>query len=336
MSAHSRFLSIAVIASVVMASSGCVCVTNGGRGDIIFTWNMGGQTCAQAYDVTQVAIQIPGQTLQNQGVYGCVNDGTAGIKLLNFAPGTYDYTLFGQNAQGTVLYQATGKVTVNGDVALDVTLQPNGNAPGAIQVTATFPAGATVTCQYLAAVDISIDMGAPLSVQCNQATTSPGVLINPLSPGQHLLDVQMRDSNGLVYYRMFKQITVVPNRTTAEQVALEWLVGSVPVAWSFSNGVQQLNCSMAGINEVTITLRDGQGVDAVYSAPCVNGGVQGYQIPYAYYGDYQVFLYARAISGVEYYSPGARANPPGTPPSYRVTAGVFPGANTATPILLTP
>lgn len=338
MSANTRLFSAVALASVVMATSGCVCVTNpqqGNSGDIIFTWNFNGQGCALVPDVTQVAVQIPGQTLQNDGVYGCVNSGTAGIKLLNFRAGTYDYVISGQNAQGTVIYRATGKITVNGDVAMDVTLQPTGDARGHVYVTWSLPAGTPVTCQYIAAVDVSLDMGAPTSLNCNEGATSPGVLFQNLVPGTHIIDISARDSSGLFYYRAINSFQVFAGGATSQQFSLEWIVGSAPLQWTFSNGAAQLNCAQAGVAEVGITLRDAQS-DQTFTVPCLNQGVQGYQIPYVYYGDYQVFLTAYGTGGVPFFSPGAKQGDTVPPPQIRVTAGSFPDVSTVVPLVLSP
>jgi hypothetical protein len=335
MTVHSRFLTSLIAAAFLASGSGCIFTTtpSGTPGDITFTWTFGGHQCFEVPDVAQIAVQIPGQTLQNNGVYGCLNSNTAGIKLLNFRAGTYTYTISGQNSAGTVIYQATGTVVVNGNVAVPVDLQPTTSATGSAYVTWTLPAGTPVTCQYLAAVDIALDNGAPQSFNCAAGATSPGVLLQGLSVGRHNIDISARDSNGLFYYRTLNTFDVFAGGAGAQQFSLAWIVGSAPVKWSFSNGVTQLTCAQAGVTgDVGITLRDANG-DTTFTSPCVNGGVQGYQIPYVYYGTYQIFLAATGTGGVIYRSSTT------VPPNITVVAGDFPNIdnpNPTTAILMTP
>ena len=103
--------------------SGCV-VRNYAPGDITFTWSFNGQGCAMVPQVNSVRITIPGQPLQNDGVYPCTNSrGGDSIELVNFRAGTYSYTVRGWSAQGEELYAVSGSITVNGDVANDVSLR---------------------------------------------------------------------------------------------------------------------------------------------------------------------------------------------------------------------
>lgn len=332
MTAHSRLLTNLLTATLLVASSGCIVNTTprGAPGDITFTWKFAGRQCFEVPEVTQIAVQIPGQTLQNNGVYGCLNAGTAGIKLLNFAAGTYTYTVSGQNASGAVVYQATGRVTVNGNVAEAVDLQPTTSATGSVYVTWTLPAGTPVTCQYIAGVDIAIDNGAPQAVACSAGGTTPGVLLQNLSVGRHTIDISARDSANLYYYRALNSFDVFAGGASTQQFSLSWIVGSAPVKWTFSNGVTQLNCAQAGVTEVGITLRNAQG-DTSFTAPCLSNGVQGYQVPYVYYGDYEVLLAASGTGGVPYYSTGTHL--------VTVVAGEFPNVdnpNPTTAILMAP
>lgn len=329
MTVHSRLLSTLLTAAVLVASSGCIITPapSVSSGDITFTWRFGGRQCFEVPEVSQVTVQIPGQTLQNNGVYGCLNAGTAGIKLLAFRAGTYTYTISGQNSAGTVIYQTTGRVTVNGNVSEAVDLQPTTSATGSVYVTWTLPAGTPVTCQYLAAVDIAVDNGAPQAVSCAAGGTTPGVLLQNLSVGRHTIDLSARDSTNLYYYRAINSFDVFAGGASTQQFSLGWIVGSAPVKWTFSNGVTQLNCAQAGISEVGITLRNAQG-DTAFTAPCLNGGVQGYQVPYVYYGTYEVLLAASGTGGVAYYSTGSN--------QIVVTEGVFPNVDSVNPILMAP
>ncbi len=331
MTVHSRFLT-SILAAALVSTTGCIFTTtpSGNPGDITFTWRFGNRQCFEVPEVTQIAVQIPGQTLENQGVFGCLNANSAGIKLLGFKAGTYSYTISGQNARGTVIYSASGRVTVNGSVSESVDLQPTSNATGSVYVTWSLPAQTTVTCQYIAGVDISIDSAAIQTFTCAAGGTTPGVLVQGLTVGRHNIDISARDSTGLVYYRAINSFDVFAGGASTQQFSLAWIVGSAPVKWSFSNGVTQLNCAQAGVTTVGITLRNSQG-DTTFNAPCLGNGVQGYQVPYVYYGDYQLLLAATGTGGVPYYSSST------SPRVVTVVAGVFPNIDSSTPItLLTP
>ncbi|MGV3624348.1 MAG: hypothetical protein ACO1OB_26245 [Archangium sp.] len=324
-----------------MASSGCVCVTNGGgrSGDIIFTWNFAGQPCALVPDVAQVAVQIPGQTLQNNGVYGCVNAGTAGIRLLNFRAGTYDYIISGQDSRGVVIYQATGKVTVNGDVAMDVTLQPTSEAKGSARMYWSLPAGSNVDCATIQTVDISVNGTLITSAPCTQGMVipgrqdPPGALITGIFPGQNTFTLSARDGNSFFYYRSDFTLNVVAGQEIAENRTLQWAVGSLPVRWSFSNGASALNCNQAGITSVFVNLRDSTGA-FVYSGagtqlPCTNAnGFDGTLFPYLYADVYG--LVVQACDGANrLYTTNQN-----TPPQGAVVAGNFPLVDASTPVAL--
>lgn len=338
MSAHSRFLTNIIAVAAVMSASGCICVTGptGANGDITFTWTLNGRTCAQSQEITQVVVRMPGQTLQNSGVYSCTTANTDGIKLLDFRAGTYNYTIEAQNSAGTAVFAASGKVTVNGDVAEHVDLKPTANATGTAYFAWTLPAGTPVDCRYIAAVDMTIDRATPpITSACSaalynpNATTLQGVFAN-LAPGQHELIFDARDQSGLYFYRKIINITVNPAETTQHVVSLDWLVGTAALRWTFSNGVTQLNCAQAGVSVVGVTFRDANG-DITQEVPCqlntASGLFDGYT-PYVYGGTYQVFLAAFGTAGAVYRSSTV------APATVTTQAGVFPPLTSSTPQIL--
>ncbi|MFZ5439635.1 MAG: hypothetical protein ACOZQL_06485 [Myxococcota bacterium] len=337
MSAHSRFLSKVIALAAVMSASGCICVTgpSGSSGDITFTWSLNGRTCAQSQEISQVVVRIPGQTLQNNGVYACTTQNTDGIKLLDFRPGTYNYTIEAQNTAGTAIFAASGKVTVNGDVAEHVTLLPTSNATGTAYFAWTFPVGTPVDCRYIAAVDMTIDGTTPITSACSaalynpNATTLQGIFAN-LSPGPHEILFDARDQTGLYFYRKVINITINAAETQQHIVTLDWLVGTVALRWTFSNGITQLNCAQAGVSTVGVTFRNANG-DITQQVDCqlvtTSGTFDGYT-PYIYGGTYQVFLAAYGTGNVIYRSSST------APPTVTAQAGVFPALTNAAPQIL--
>src|SRR5260370_20881003 len=111
---------------LVTSLSGC---GNGSySGNVQFTWTLGGLTCSNVPQVTSIAINIPGEILQNNGVFPCLTNNYPGIVLHDFLPGTYRFTIQGLDANGTALYSADGGFTVNGDVVVRVDLTPTAAA----------------------------------------------------------------------------------------------------------------------------------------------------------------------------------------------------------------
>jgi hypothetical protein len=107
----------------VASLSGCVSSNNQVyNGNVTFTWSFqGGLTCSQ---VTSIQINIPGEVLQNNGVYPCLTNNYPGIVLYDFVPGTYNFTVDALDARSTVLQSVSGSfVVVNGDVGVPVALQ---------------------------------------------------------------------------------------------------------------------------------------------------------------------------------------------------------------------
>ncbi|MEW6432039.1 MAG: hypothetical protein AB1730_11080 [Myxococcota bacterium] len=342
MSARVRFLSMAAAAVAVMSASGCVCVTNGAsRGDVTFLWSFNGRQCALVPNVTQVTIQIPGQTLQNGGVYPCVTQGTAGITLLNFRAGTYSYSIQGRNNAGAVLYEASGSFVVDGNVTVTVDLAPSPNAPGAAAITWRFPPSSAAqqpTCNQaegpIVAVLIRVD-GDTVGQEFNCADGDiranpaiPGVIFPNLTVGTHTVDLAARDINNFYYYRKVSTFTVVAGGTTDNEFTFDWGVGALPMKWTFNNGVTQVDCAQAGITSVTVQLRDSAQNDlypgAGVQVPCQTGGVQGTRFPFLYPDTYRVYLQATGTGGVLY---STNFN---TPPTAAVSAGQFPAIDVST------
>ena len=89
---------VAILA--LMTSTGCV-IRGGGvpppppaqPGDVTFSWSFAGRTCADVPNVKSVVVEIPGETLDNNGVFPCLANNYPGIVLHNFVGGTYSYTL---------------------------------------------------------------------------------------------------------------------------------------------------------------------------------------------------------------------------------------------------
>ncbi len=101
--------------------SGCVSSNRPYYGDVQFTWSFSGQTCSN--QVSSVQIIIPGEPLQNNGIYPCLVANYPGIVLHDFVPGTYNFTIYGLDSSGITLFSSAGTFTVNGSIQVFVDLQ---------------------------------------------------------------------------------------------------------------------------------------------------------------------------------------------------------------------
>lgn len=221
MPSHSRFLSLAMLASVAMSAAGCICVVpNKQSGNIVLTWTFDGQTCAQqaswaastgAPRVTTVTVDIPGHTLRNNGTYPCTNSlGGDSIELADFAAGTYSYTVRGWSAQSDELYSTSGTITVNGDVANDVSLRAE---KGGMALRWQFWNGTSyLSCSQAGVQNVYVNLqdsagfwvygnlnnGAGYQIPCTTAW-GDGVTFPWLAPGTYTIVVQGYDTASNLY-----------------------------------------------------------------------------------------------------------------------------------------
>ncbi|MCC6335425.1 MAG: hypothetical protein IT380_15720 [Myxococcales bacterium] len=311
-------------------------------GDVTFFWTFNGQSCAMVPSVTQVTIQIPGQTLPSSGTFPCLNGGVNGIVLVGIRDGAYTYAIQGRNSAGAILYQLTGNLTVNGNVTVNADLAVAPGAPGDAQFTWRFPATATVampTCAQaegpIVKVLIRIDgdaVGQEFDCSAGDVRASPtatGVIFPGLTAGNHTIDLAARDANNFYYYRKLSNFTVVAGSTTANEYTFDWGVGALPIKWTFNNGTTQVDCAQAGISTVTVQLRDSQDQDLYpgsgVQVPCLSSAVQGTRFPFLYPDTYKIYLQATGTAGVLYTTNFT------TPPTGMVAAGQFPLLDSTAP-----
>ncbi len=336
MNAPKRFLVMTAVAVAVMLASSCVCVVDPSanrRGNVTFLWTFGGQPCAIVPSVTSVSIQIPGHTLDNNGVYGCLNGSpsTAGITLLNFGPGTYQFTIQGNDAGGNALYTGAGTFVVSGDVTVNVDLKANANAPGNALVTWAFPQNATcanaVASEAIETVDIIVDSSTPSRQACNAGIRgSQGLQISALAAGTHTIELRAYGHSGYQYFGVRNSIVINAGGTVAGEFQLQYVVGSLPVKWQFVGNNAALTCDQLSNPMVYVNLRDSAG-NLLYTdnngagtaVPCKNAaGLQGTLFGYLIADTYQIIIQAYGPGQTLYHSNQT------SPPSAVVTAGSFP------------
>jgi hypothetical protein len=120
---------MAVVVSAI-ALTGCVIIHDEERpGDISFTWDFAGRGCSEVRgEVENIYLLLDGPTgiREVANYYPCNSGGYDGIKLSDFEPGEYHYTIDARDGDYTV-YTASGTIYVDGDVSKSVSLRYAGN-----------------------------------------------------------------------------------------------------------------------------------------------------------------------------------------------------------------
>lgn len=325
---------------------GCIVVSNGGGGghppapavpgDVTFTWSFSGGTCSDVPDVKSLHIDIPGQSLQNGGIYPCLADNYPGITLHDFAAGSYTFTIEALDYGNRSIFVGSGAFTVNGNVRVTLDLTPNGQPNSYAYLTWRFPPIPSVsqnpTCAQagMTQVQATID-GVPVSsaYNCEDGFTSQGVATPYLAPGNHAIVLEALDQYGYRYFVYQGTLQTFAGDPVSAEYHLAWSVGGTSVSWSFTtdNGSTALDCAQAGVSTVYVNFRreDGSFVypDAGDPVPC-NARPATYNFLQA--GKYWVYVQA-AVSGGSYASSGQ------TPPQITVTAGEFSDGTSPTTLM---
>lgn len=330
---------------VLAASSGCIWIPYGGGGgggtgggsgsssygDVTFTWSFDGRTCSAA-GVSKVAITIDGETLQNDGVYPCLTDNYPGIRLNDFRPRTYTFSIVGYSAANEALYESAGNFTINGDISVNVDLDPVVSSTGYAYLQWTFPpnsASSNPSCSQAGVtyVYVSIDGAAEYAVNCTEGwNTNPGVLTAALAIGSHTIDLTATDSTGYAYYAA-RSTLVISAQSTIQTFALGWAVGGAAVSWTLVDGSVSRTCAQAGITTVKVNFQDTTTGALLYGTagdlqPCSAGAVvYDFLTP----GRYKVLIEGTGTGGSLYTS-----NTTLGAPEITITAGQFVTSSQAT------
>jgi hypothetical protein len=272
--------------SALLASG---CIINGGHprnpGDVTFTWSFYGQTCSQVPEVAKVRIAIPGERLQNDGIYPCTSNSYPGIVLHDFRGGEYGYTIEGLSYTDEVLYTASGEFTVDGNARVTVDLTPVGGPSSWAYISWRFPNNpATTTCAQaqppntdpaiggIAYVDVEID--GTLSKRFHCAEGSPlapgfvaGIQTPALAPGSHTLKVTALLSSLYPVYTYSGTFVTTAGTPISNEVPLAWAVGGVNVKWTFTQGSTVRSCADVGNPNVYVQFVDVATGYGVYANP---------------------------------------------------------------------
>jgi len=315
---------VTLAVAVMLPLSGCVIVSRS-PGDVTFLWNFDGLTCAQVPGVANMKVEIAGQVLENNGVYPCAQAGTDGILLKSFRGGFYSWTVKALDNQSRELFRASGTMTVDGPITVNVTLKPGADAPKFAYLVWTFPpkgTNMTPTCADVGMTKVRVYIdGAqtPIEYNCADGQVQPGVRSPDLTVGMHDIDLYAVDNTGYEYYGLRSKLPI-QNSPVSSQYDLEWVVGGAAVRWTVMTlgGATSTTCGAEGIVDVYVNFRDSMGnllyADPGDRQPCTYLGQVYDALPP---GTYSVFLRASGSNGSVYQS--SQTNPP----AVTVTAGVF-------------
>jgi hypothetical protein len=312
--------------AALLAGSGCIIVSNGSAsGDITFNWSFQGASCNQVPDVAKVRITIPGETLDNAGVFPCLVDGFPGVRLNNFRPGTYTFTVEGMNSADYVVFSKTGSVVVNGDVTVNVNLDEARAETSYAYLTWSFPAltgAASPTCAQtgVAHVDVSFDGATAVRYPCVDGQTSGGAVTPYLSSGTHSISLTAVTVDNYPLYAKQGTLVTTVGVPSAQGYALDWAVGGVTVGWSLSAASVAQSCASADLTNVYVNFQDAAG-NWVYGQTGDEQACATTSVSYNYLkpGSYRVYVAGRDLAN-RLYEPASTNNLP----TVTVQAGAFP------------
>jgi hypothetical protein len=304
-----KILTAAFLAATL--STGCVMYVPGdydpevdyvpaNPGDVTFHWTFASQLCNEVPEVKSVYIHIPGETLQNDGVYPCTAGGFAGIVLFGFEGGSYTYTVEALDYSNEAVFTAGGSFQVDGNVRVNVDLTPLGSPASYAYLSWDFPANSDSNfpnCEMagVAYVDVSIDGARSVRYACNQGFGMGQVQTPYLSAGTHSIELTAKSEDDYPYYSYRGSLQTYAGSPISAEYSLKWAVGGVALRWSFSGGQ---SCTGAGVQTMTLNFEDSAGnlvygptgdVQACDSAPIV----YNYLLP----GSYRVYIQGTGPGG---------------------------------------
>jgi hypothetical protein len=245
------------------------CDWGGRAGAITISWTFGGGSCSGAA-VEQVRIAIAGEPL-DQDTFDC-RSGLA--TFTNFYPGTYNVTVQGLDASQAVTWTGTKSVRLDGDVSVQVDLQPVSaqNAVAYLSWVLAPSSGQAPQCgpgQRMDYVGIFIDnVDTGLAYNCADGVGSSQVITPYLAPGPHVLQlVAFNGTDGVSFpFAATDPATVnfVTGQASAQTLTMRWKVGGLAMSWAAypslaayqANPNQPLTCASTGIASVEVFLAD--------------------------------------------------------------------------------
>jgi hypothetical protein len=255
--------------------SGCFFSTGGGGGgggtpladpgDVTFQWTFDGGACADVPDVQMINISIVGETLVDNG-FPCLVGGYPGIVLHGFAGRSYSFTIEALGYGGERLFVASGIFAVDGDVTVNVDLQPVAGPHSYAFIGWNLPPNAAnprPDCAEagVSEVEVRIDNGFPVTYPCTDGNPAM-VLTNGLISGPHAIALRVLGSDGTVYFGTEGTFSTWVGYTDEFVYTMSWAVGA-PVGvvsvktqlWAGTTPTP-VTCAWAGVSTLYVDFQD--------------------------------------------------------------------------------
>ena len=307
-----------LLPALILIIGGCVVqgspdntpVAVSGNVNLVWTFSDGESCSRLAGTIDHLVVHIPGEQLQNGGIFPCEVAGTQGIELTDFAPGNYSVSVTAvAPVSGEALYTWSGSFTVNGDVQVDVLLVPVAPVPQPGNVTVVWSFNDGQTCAGLAGLVDHIQITIPGEVLQNagaypcEAAGTMGIVLDDFSYGDYNLTVEADDASGSALYSFSGSFTVdgdvrvvVPLAPTVQPLS----PGNITFLWTFGDG--NSCASLAGIVSSVQVSIPGEPLQNNGNYPCDTAGSQGIEVDDFTGGDYAYTIDALDSTGSVVYS----------------------------------
>ncbi len=189
---------MAVIVSAI-GLSGCVIIHDEERpGDISFTWDFAGRGCNDVRgEVENIYLLLDGPTGRREVAefYPCNSGGHDGIKIHDFEPGEYHYTIDARDGDYTV-YTASGTIYVDGDVSKSVSLRYVGHEPlwNLTFEWRLFNGNVEQSCESAQMDTVELSLYGPTEEHISYACNKHYTTVYDLEPGVYEYDLTIGNS----------------------------------------------------------------------------------------------------------------------------------------------
>jgi hypothetical protein len=262
---------------------------------VSFLWSFGVEgRCANVPAVKSIKVTIPGETLDNNGVYACSTAGVDGITLRDFQAGSYTYTIEALDSTGTSIYATSGGFSVNGNglVRADLTRTA---APVSGDITFLWTFGADGRCVDVPAVK-SIKITIPGETLANNGVYAcstagvDGITLRDFRGGNYSYTLQAIDAYGKVIYLGSGSVAVNGNKQVRVDLTPDGKTYAY-VSWFFppKGSYNRPTCAQANVTSMKASIDNGEWV----SVSCEEGqtGI-GIATPYLEPGPHTLRLVA--------------------------------------------
>ncbi len=260
--------------------------------DLSLLWTFGGKSCAAA-GVATVHVTIPGEVERN---VPCVFGGVEGVKLTDFAPGSYFVALDAFDAAGNETYSDSANVIVRSGSENVNAVDLMTTAQAQVELRWSF---AGLSCAEAQVDQVRVDFGGgPVTVVCHGTgldggdfTTAPGAFT------AHVAGLR----GGSVVYNGAVNVNAPANANSTYTVDLAGTVsGALEFDWTFGGKA----CVAAAVEKVSFRLSrvNADGTRTLSDAQTFNCGDLGARYNALDAGRYAVDAQGIATSGATSFS----------------------------------